>query len=114
MLTERQLEALSANFLPVTKAPSFSKLMGELPMEEDLHCETSIKNIDNTELYDAESKRRYLACDQAGDVWLIQNPALATWQLVLGAKVVTRMEPQPFMSAGDAKALLGITGRERK
>lgn len=111
MLNEQQLLTLNNNFLPVTKAPTFSQLMGELPMEEDLHCTSSLKNLNDTVLYNIEAAKRYTASTAEGDVFLVQNPALATWQLALGAAFVRRMKPQFFMSAGDAKQFLGITGK---
>lgn len=114
MLTEQQLETLNNQYLPVTKAPTFSQLMGELPMSEDLHCESSMRNLDDTALYNAEASKRYLACNSDGDVFLVQNPALASWQLALGAKFVSRMKPQFFMAAGDAKQFLGLLGKGGK
>lgn len=72
----------------VSKAPTFG----------DIERRVGDGNIDAAMRLEAE--KLYLAKDSTGKKFLIQNPALMTYQVWKGAGIVTRKTPIPFDERG--------------
>jgi len=86
------LQSVFTEYKKISEAPTFLQLKKKAKNDEHLQ-----------ELIEVEKITKYKAIDNQGNIYAVENPALLSYQIYMGAKFATRKAPELLCAAKEIK-----------